>query len=578
VCLFLLACSLKWLASKSDSWDDVGGFLVSPKGQVIAEAIAVGGVILLTVVAPDWGRQRLARWERSFARFAAQRKLAIVTAAVLPMIVRLALLPAIPIPEPKTPDEFGYLLLADTFASGRITNPTHPLWRYFETLYIFHQPAYTTLYPIVSGALMAIPMLVGISPWFGVCLSFGLMCAALCWMLQGWLPPKWAFFGALLAGARLAISSYWINSYWGGAAGAIGGALLLGALPRVLRRGRVADALMAALGIAVLSQSRPFEGALLTIPVGALLAYGLWKKANRRAPALAALTAAALFIAAGTAYYNWRATGNPLQTPYQWHQRLYGMPQNLRWSAPVTAAARLNAQKDIFQNFEWQLGLFKAQSTWSGLAAAVPEKIWTFWRFFGRPLLTLPLLFLPFAFRQPPVRYLALTGSFVLLGEIILYPFFFPHYAAPLYGLLLVLIVGSSRYMRVSRWRGRRFGAPLFQWWVIAVAACCLLDAFGSAIGPSYVVWMDTPRAQMERDLRQRGGKHIVVVHYGESHDYHDAWIYNAADIDRSPVIWAREFDPDQMLPLLQYYRDRRVWLVNADDDTPELVPYKQGR
>jgi hypothetical protein len=558
-------------------WGNAGDFLVTYSGRVIAETVALGSVIVLTIAAPHCGAKRFARWERSFSRFAAHRKLAIVAAAILPMIARLAVLPAIPIPEPKTPDEFGYLLIADTFASGRITNPAHPLWRHFESLYIFHQPTYTALYPTASSALMAIPMLAGLSPWFGVCLSFGLMCAALCWMLQGWLPPKWALFGALLVGARLSISSYWINSYWGGTAGAIGGALLLGALPRLLRRGRVADALIAGLGIAVLSQSRPFEGALLTIPVAVLFAYCLGRKANRHAPALAALAGIAVLTAAGTAYYNWRTTGSPWQMPYQWHQRLYGTPQNLRWSAPVMSASRVDAQRDIFQNFQWQFGLFREQSTWSGLAAAIPEKMWTTWRFYFRPLLTLPLLFLPLALRQSGVRYLALTGLFVLAGEFVLYPFFFSHYAAPLYGLFLVLIVLSARYMRVSKWRDRPFGAALFHWWVIAVAACCLLDALSAATSPDSVIWKGTPRAQIERDLLQRGGKHVVVVHYTENHDYHEPWIYNAADIDRSPVVWAREFEADRMSPLLQYYRDRRVWLVNADDDMPRLVPYRPG-
>src|SRR5258708_26812842 len=108
--------------------------------------------------------------------------------------------------------------------------------------------------------LLAVGQAILQHPFWGVWLSMGMMCAAITWMLQGWMPEEWALLGGVLAILRFATFSYWVNSYWGGAAGGMGGALVFGAWPRIRAWQRPRDAVLIALGLARLAHSRPYEG------------------------------------------------------------------------------------------------------------------------------------------------------------------------------------------------------------------------------------------------------------------------------------------------------------------------------
>jgi hypothetical protein len=51
-------------------------------------------------------------------------------------------------------------------------------------------------------------------------------------------------------------------------------------------------------------------------------------------------------------------------------------------------------------------------------------------------------------------------------------------------------------------------------------------------------------------------------------------WIYNAADIDGSPVVWARDLGPEQNRALMDYFRGRMVWLVDPNVQPARITPY----
>src|SRR5947208_5734555 len=104
------------------------------------------------------------------------------------------------------------------------------------------------------------------------------MCAAIRWMLRRWFPAFWAVLGSLLALIRLGTFSYWANSYFGGAVPAIGGALILGALPRIKRRQRLTDSLFMGLGLLLLASSRPLEGLIFSLPIIVALLRWSWNE------------------------------------------------------------------------------------------------------------------------------------------------------------------------------------------------------------------------------------------------------------------------------------------------------------
>ena len=144
------------------------------------------------------------RWfscvELRLKEFANRRALAVSTIGLLALGLRLALLPILPIPVPEVHDEYSHLLLADTLAHARLANPTHPMWIHFETFHVNWHPTYASMYYPGHALFLAFGQVFLGNPFWGVVLSSGLMCASICWALQGWTcPPGWALLGGFLA-------------------------------------------------------------------------------------------------------------------------------------------------------------------------------------------------------------------------------------------------------------------------------------------------------------------------------------------------------------------------------------------
>jgi hypothetical protein len=516
--------------------------------------------------------------ERVFEKLSRRRVLAAAALFFWVLAVRLSLLPLLPVPQPGIHDEFSYLLMADTFAHGRLANPPHPMWMSFETFHVNWFPTYSSMYPPAQGAVLALGQLLG-SPWLGVLLSAAAMCAAAYWMLCAWMPSRWAFLGGALIALKLGLTSYWVNSYWGGTVAAIGGALVLGALARILKRTSLQNALILGLGVAILANSRPYEGLVLCLPVAFLLLRWLWQ--NRRvetaaritwAKVMAPLCAVLLLTLAFMGYYNWRLTGNALLFPHTLNERTYESVRPFFWQAPLPEKHYNNDRFEEFFNV-WEREEYTR--SWKGFLDVSHTKTARFASAFCWLGMFLALPGLPFALRDRELRVLWITLGMVVIALYIVV-WSNAHYAAPATCLFFALVVQSLRHVRSMHSGQFAWGRALSR---AAVALLILNTAVAVAhkeCDPLY--WTckaDESRTLVLQKLQAEPGKHLVMVRYNEDDlSVHDEWVFNGADIDGSKVIWARELDKSQNEKLFDYFRDRKIWLATTEDGHLVFGPY----
>ncbi|WP_339733058.1 hypothetical protein [uncultured Gimesia sp.] len=546
---------------------------------ILLTCYVFAALVLLTRVIPtQFIRFKILKPLRRKIHFLCTPRVSVVTMFILSFVLSAGI-SQFKKPVPRIHDEFSYLLAADTFSQGRLTNPTHPFWKHFESFHIFHQPSYASKYPPGQGLFLAVGQVLTGRPIVGAWLSVALACAAICWMLQAWVPPRWAFAGGLMSTLHPLII-LWGQNFWGGAVAVLGGALLFGALRRLIKQPHAGTALLYGLGLFLLAVSRPFEGFLTAASASGLLV--IWMVRQSQFPnrilfrsVLLPLGIAGFCIAGVLLFYNDRVTGNPTQFPYQVHEKTYSPTPLFIWGTPrqVTIA---NPHLGQFYT-GWSLDAYQKQQNLRGYLDMVLLKLS---RLVGN-LIVFPLgillLMVPWIIKAHWGRVAVSVTSLICLINLLGTTFFQPHYLAPVIPLLFFIFIQGARHWRVAKWKDCHRG-PVF------VAGLCLIF-----IAMSFTrVWLFTTdlslpsqykiafqRSELLEQLQRQPGKDLVFVQYDSNHDPHFEWIYNRADIDNAEVIWAHILDEKENQRLIKHFAGRQIWWINADDDEIKLKPFE---
>ncbi len=547
--------------------------LQNPIGFGASDFIELGLAVLLATLTLA-GRP----WIEPPARKLAERKIScLLLLALLPVALRLALLPHHPIPSPDVYDEFGHLLTADTLLHFRLANPLHPLPQFFETFYTLQEPSYSSIYAIGQGAALALGRLIFGHPWAGVVLSVAAFCSLCFWMLRGWTTPGWALLGGVLAVIQFGPLNEWMNGYWGGALSAAAGCLVFGALPRLQNGGRTRDAVVLGLGLGISLLTRPYESIFLLLSV-ILFFLPAILTLLRAAPVVVLVVIPAIAL---TLIQNKQATGSWTTPPYLLGRYQYGVPATFTFQPNPIPHRALTAQQETS---------YRSQVSYHGEGTDTLRRFFErleyrvrFYRFFFFAPLYLALPLFLIGLREYRFVWVLVTVFLFGLGANF-YPFFFPHYIAAVTCLFVLMSITGLE--RLGRWPAGEEAARLIVFLCIAHFVFWYgLHVFDgrefSLALRHYETWNTINHRNPERrilvnqELAQVQGKLLVFVRYSPLHIFQDEWLYNAADIDAARIVWARDLGEPENEKLRRYYPDRTVILLEPDFRPPRLGLYQ---
>jgi hypothetical protein len=277
---------------------------------------------------------------------------------------------------------------------------------------------------------------------------------------------------------------------------------------------------------------------------------------------------------AAMGYYFWRVTGSAFVMPYQVNRATYAVAPYFAWQKPRPEPAYNHEEMRRFY-IDWELRGFQQGDSWPGFVKHLGHKALDLWKFYIGPVFTLPLLVVPCLFRDRRMRFPLLLALVVLLG-VVIETWTLVHYLAPALALYFLLLMQCMRHLRLWRWHGKPVGQGLAR--AVPMVCIAMIVLRVSAVAAGTAIEVRPPRYShrgiVTRELQQLPEKQLVIVHYGPEHIPHDEWVYNTADIDAAKIVWARDMGDLKNRELIDYFKGRRAWTIEADDPSAKPDAY----
>lgn len=512
------------------------------------------------------------------------------------ILLRIIQLDAYPIPIPVVQDEFSYLLGADTFASGHLTNPKHPLWQFFNAPHVLSSPTMMTKYQPAACLFMALSQVLLGTLYWGVVLSVGLLVGSAYWAVKTWTANRTAaLIVAIFLLFVLKAPHYWIDSYWGGAIVTLSAMLMLGAYYHVVVAKRYGYAWVGMAGLVLALLSRPYEGGLLAICliIGALVHFTRHASAADRKAFIVKMLAPALIVggtfAAFQLTYNHAVTGHWLRAPYMEHEKQGGYgPVFIVQEAGDMIWSENPLDRDIQ---EWGLKSYQTARQYpirqvlhfiGSLLDVVAASSWAKFNipiiilFIAAITLVFPMLgyFAWYAYRNQHMRVLFFALPVLMTGSMLV-TWINAHYLGPYFSVLVVFLSVTlvDKYQKAPTRKARHV---LYACLILAVIY--LIPQGGRYFYESNGTLL--VRDKIDKNLSAGDAYHLIFVDQMKtvSRDVaHRYWAYNKSGIDEQKVVWARYISEAENRKLIDYYPERKIWYIDPADKVG-LIPYTQHR